>query len=67
MEEEWVTANGHRVSLGCEKMFYNREFCEYTKNYWIRGKCIVYVNDITIENARIKGLYTWVIQKFTLS
>ena len=35
MEEEWVTANGHRVSLGCEKMFYNREFCEYTKNYWI--------------------------------
>ena len=64
MEEEWVTANGHRVSLGCEKMFYNREF---SLSYTQKEKCIVYVKDITIENARIKGLYAWVIQKCTLS
>ena len=32
-----------------------------------KEKCIISVNDITIENARIKGLYAWVIKKFTLS
>lgn len=63
-----MTANGHRVSLGCEKMFTNENFVNIPTIIELqKEKCIISVNDITIENHENKRTVCMRLLKFTLS